>query len=102
MLILNKNKIEYLKKFDLSKSIIRCQECPMNNDLFMAFLKENKANKYTLDYFKNSSCLIRFSFLISFASVEIDLVDDCCRNRIKTLQDIVDNCNVKPSIIENE
>ena len=99
MLISKKKKIEYLKKFDFDKSIFRCQECPMNDDLFTAFLKENKANKHTLDYFKNSSCLIRFSFL---SNCMVDFVDDGCSNRIKILQDIVDNCNSKSSIIENE
>lgn len=98
MIISKKSKIEYLKKFDLSKPIIRCQECPMNNDLFMEFLKENKANKYTLYYLRNSSCLIRFAFL----SEEVDLVDDNCRNRIEILKRSIYNYNTKSSIIENE
>jgi len=98
MLISKKSKIKYLKKFDLSGSVVECQGCPMDNDLFTAFLKENNANKDTVDYFKISSCLIRFAFLSDDA---VNFLEDySCSNRIEALQRSI--YNIKSLTIENE
>jgi len=102
MLVLNKNKIKYLKKFDLISSTDRCQDCPMDITSFANFLKENKVNENAIKYWKEATCKDRFYFLVFNKHLLLDYIDDFCSDRKEILQELVDNYKNDSSIIKNE
>lgn len=102
MLVLNKNKIKYLKKFDLISSTDRCQDCPMDIESFANFLKENKVNENAIKYWKEATCKDRFYFLVFNKRLLLGYIDDFCSDRKEILQELVDNYIDISSIIKNE